>query len=148
MTLIRRPLPVAAFLLAALPALSDPAGVWEGHYICMQGTTQLRLTIRQVQDGKQEAFFAFSPMPNAQDRSSGCFLMQADALASTGAVYLRQKAWTSRPPTYVMVDLDGRIDLERMTFVGRVIGPGCSFFTLKRVEKEPETPESCMNLGS
>jgi hypothetical protein len=140
---------IIAFLgVFSFPALADPAGVWEGHYICQQGTTQLRLTIQPAEDGQHQAFFHFFPMPKATDRSSGCFLMRADQSAADRPLRLRQQAWTSRPPTYVMVDLDGRIDLERETFVGRVIGPGCSVFTLKRVPKAPETPESCMNIGS
>ncbi len=55
-------LSVHAAAQGALPsALSANAKVWQGHYSCILGQTELRLSMRLAPDGTVAAVFAFGP---------------------------------------------------------------------------------------
>ena len=119
-------------------------GVWQGTYDCTQGETLLRLTIAPEKGGQRLAHFYFYPRRGAPDRSSGCFSMSGQTINGRPGWFLfSQVAWIRQPENYVMVDMIGRID-EVGGFEGRVLGPGCSRFTLRRVLDKADFSESCV----
>jgi hypothetical protein len=136
---------LTAFLDSILPAFAEPAGVWEGSYTCSQGKTLLQLVILPSKEGGNEAYFAFKTPPGA-DRISGCFRMQGDTVVNGAPTRFRQTEWVRRPAGYVMVDLEGLINLEVGVMAGGVHGPGCSVFWLKRIQSAPDIPDECAAL--
>jgi hypothetical protein len=130
-------------LAAAQAGSAARGGVWQGSYHCSQGETLLRLTIAAEKAGERLAHFYFYPRSEAVDRSSGCFSMSGRAIQGPPGWFLfSQKAWIRQPENYVMVDMIGRIDADG-GFEGRVVGPGCSRFTLRRVLDQADFSESC-----
>jgi hypothetical protein len=130
---------------AVLPASADPVGVWEGSYTCSQGKTLLQLIVLPAKANGNEAYFSFKTPPGA-DRPSGCFRMQGYAVIHGTPTRFRQIEWVRRPTDYVMVDLEGLINLDAGIMVGGVHGPGCSVFVLKRIRIEPDIPDECAAL--
>jgi hypothetical protein len=133
--------------LSPVAAGERPTGVWQGHYMCPQGETLLRLTILagNKPDSPRRALFYFTPRPDADDRSSGCFSMQ-ESLLLPEIIYFRQDSWIRQPPDYVMVDLSGRMDAEG-GYSGRVVWPGCDGFSLRKVLDEPNEATACEPLS-
>ncbi len=134
---------------SAIPASADdrPYGVWQGTYLCNQGETLLRLTVLPTPGvaGELLAYFYFTPRPDADDRSAGCFTMHG-RIDSAGAYSLTQAGWIRRPFGYVMVDLEGRIDADGR-YTGIVSGPGCGSFDLRRVLDRPDESTACEPLS-
>jgi hypothetical protein len=138
---------LAAGLALAGPARAD-GGVWQGSYDCMQGETLLRLTIAPEADGERRAHFYFFPRRQATDRSSGCFSMTGRPIPGREGWFLfAQKQWIEQPPGYVMIDMLGRIEADG-AFEGRVIGPGCSRFRLRKVLASADFAGACAPLSN
>jgi hypothetical protein len=132
-------------MLAVSPALAESPydGIWQGDYVCAQGKTLLRLTIRPEKDGTSIAYFHFFPPPDKPEDGRGCFSMRLGAARERAALALRQERWLDNPNGYVMVDLVGQVDLAADTFRGVVEGPFCSTFSLTRVTRQSDSLDPC-----
>ncbi len=135
----------AMFLATRAYAADDISGVWQGSYLCGQGVTQLRLTIvpDRGRKGYHRAYFYFTPRPDAQDRSAGCFLMQQQAGLTDGTLVFHQNRWIKHPLFYVMVDMSGFVDATAGRYTGTVTGPACGDFDLQRVLPVADEAEAC-----
>lgn len=126
-----------AFGLAAILApghgtarAADGARVeaWAGIYRCAQGLTGARLVLTAGADGAVHGVFEFYGIPGNPPVPRGCFEVDG-RLGSDGGLQLQPGAWRLRPPSYVRVALLGQ-EIAGQHLVGRVIGPGCSDFSL------------------
>ena len=137
-----------SFSLALAPAARaerTAAGVWVGQYVCGQGTTALTLSIAAA---RPRALFHFYPAPSNNTVPEGCFEMESSYDADTGRIALTAGAWISRPDGYVTVDLEGQVSADGGTMTGKVIGPYCETFALRRVAvSSPRAPGTCQPLG-
>jgi hypothetical protein len=137
-------------LLVGLAAMSSAsaqtrlAGRWQGTYYCAQGLTGVTLTIRG-DDERAEALFHFYPVPENPDVPVGCYTMFGNVDNATGTINLDsdESHWILQPQNYVTVNFRGRFVGGRHRIVGRVEGPGCSTFTMRRVEEAPPAPKEC-----
>ena len=134
-------------LLAASPSSAQNrlAGRWQGIYYCAQGLTGVTLTIRG-NDQRAEALFHFYPVPQNPDVPVGCYTMMGFVDPATETVHLDsddKTDWILRPTNYITVNFRGRFSQGRQRITGRVEGPGCSTFTLHRVEEAPPAPREC-----
>jgi hypothetical protein len=107
-------------------------GTWRGIYYCAQGLTGLDLTITALESGKVTAIFSFYAVPKNPEVPSGEFVMTGEFGPGPAHLLLRAGNWTEQPFFYVTVDLDGDFRLGPDEYRGRVLGPGCSFFRLRR----------------
>jgi hypothetical protein len=127
----------AAVAEAGAPRVPHPSNqmpfeaseTWSGTYVCAQGLTQAELTLVRVHGDQFEALFSFHHDPTG---ISGEYEMTGLYTAETRNVHLTAGDWVTQPPNYVTVNFDGRIAPDESSFSGRVIGPGCSSFTLRR----------------
>ena len=141
---------LVAALLVGLLAMSSAsaqdrlAGRWQGTYYCAQGLTGVTLTIRG-DDERAEALFHFYPVPENPDVPVGCYTMFGNVDTATGRINLEsdESRWILRPANYVTVNFRGRFSGGRHRIIGRVEGPGCSTFTMRRVEEAPPAPRAC-----
>ena len=132
-------------LAPAARAERTAAGVWVGQYVCGQGTTALTLSIAAA---RPRALFHFYPAPSNNTVPEGCFEMESSYDADTGRIALTAGAWISRPDGYVTVDLEGQVSADGGTMTGKVIGPYCKTFTLRRVAaSSPRAPGDCQPRG-
>jgi len=132
---------LAALLLLAAPA--QAADTWEGTYDCAQGRTGLTLTIEPDGPGVS-ALFHFYADPSHPEVPEGCFAMSGQVDQRGGRVDLAAGRWLLQPFFYVTVDLSGTINPDGTQLAGRVSGPGCSAFVLRRVAAPTRTvPAAC-----
>lgn len=133
-------------LLAATSASAQNrlAGRWQGTYYCAQGLTGVTLTIRG-DDQNAEALFHFYPVPANPAVPVGCYTMLGHVDTASGAINLEsdESHWILRPSGYVTVNFRGRFSGGRDRIVGRVEGPACSTFIMRRVEEAPPAPKEC-----
>ncbi|MFC6013017.1 hypothetical protein [Nocardia lasii] len=101
-------------------------GTWIGSYQCAQGTTGLTLTVHP----NTQADFTFYPLPENPTVASGTFTMTWQA--EPARILFRQSTWTTRPASYLMVDLIADRTESTTVLSGTVIGTGCTTFWLKR----------------
>jgi hypothetical protein len=105
------------------------SGVWTGSYVCGQGTTGVRLTIKSTTSGVVEGAFEFFPTPDNPTVPAGSFAVKGSYVA--GKMVLAGEKWINRPRGYEMVGLSGTFSGEARSFSGRVLYPGCSTFVLR-----------------
>jgi hypothetical protein len=124
---------------AASPAMAQMrgsaaewGGAWHGTYVCYQGTTGLDLTIKALDADNVMAIFSFHAIPQNPLLPSGEFTMTGQPGPNPGHLRLSASSWTTRPPGYVTVDLDGIYDPASGEYRGRVRGPRCGSFRLRR----------------
>ncbi|MBM3620059.1 MAG: hypothetical protein FJX20_05155 [Alphaproteobacteria bacterium] len=133
-------------LSVALPASAQDrlAGRWQGTYYCAQGLTGVTLTIRG-DDQRAEALFHFYPVQENPGVPVGCYTMLGHVDTASGTINLEsdESHWILQPRGYVTVNFRGRFSGGRHRIVGRVEGPGCSTFTMRRVEEAPPGPKEC-----
>lgn len=114
---------------------------WQGTYLCNQGWTGLDLTLEVVEEAEPgrelKATFSFYEIDRNPGVPSGRFLLRGHFDSEDRHMDLAQDRWLERPPRYIMVDLHGRFDPEADTIEGRVSGPGCGDFSLRRAEGPP-----------
>ena len=110
---------------------------WHGSYVCNQGLTRLRLTLRALPGGdgnRMEAEFSFSPDPDNPSVSSGLFRLTGSLQPATGVIVLKQDRWLEQPtdPSYRMVDMEGQLVIgEGQAMIrGRVTTYGCQDFAV------------------
>jgi hypothetical protein len=118
---------------AAIPSTADDwRGTWNGVYACSQGVTGLTLTITPDGDDKVTATFSFYAVKENPSVPSGEFTMFGRLQSRAGHLALMPMLWTTRPPFYVTVGLDGDYDPVSGEYHGQVHGPGCGLFHLRR----------------
>lgn len=99
---------------------------WVGKYVCLQGETDLTLHIDDVAGESVDAVFEFSHSPTG---AAGAYKMRGN-LTADGQVVLVPGQWMDRPPGYVSVGMRGEV--HGQLFAGRIDGPGCTDFRLRR----------------
>ena len=131
-------LALASVLLAGV-AVADSSlvlpteSVWEGRYLCAQGSTALTLTVRPVGGDVVTAIFAFGPTPENPDVPRGSYTMRGTLSAGSHTVHLVPERWLAQPSGYVMVGMTGTFDVQRGVMQGSIDHPGCGPFQLRRV---------------
>ena len=131
-------LSVALTLLAA-PAVATE--FWEGSYDCAQGRTGLTLTLEEAgSPGQVAALFNFYAVPENPRVPVGCFEMSGLLDRRTRLLDLRAGRWLLRPFTYVAVDMRGTFNADFTRLTGRIAGPGCTGFGLRRVAAPTHLP--------
>lgn len=135
---------IALVAATAVSAQNRLAGRWQGTYYCAQGLTGVTLTIRG-DDAQAEALFHFYPVPQNPNVPTGCYTMFGHVDTGTGTINLEsdESHWILKPPNYVTVNFRGRFSAGRQRITGRVEGPACSTFILRRVEEAPPAPKEC-----
>ena len=135
---------VGLLMASASSAQNRLAGRWQGTYYCAQGLTGVTLTIRG-DDQNAEALFHFYPVPANPNVPVGCYTMLGHVDTASGAINLEsdESHWILRPSGYVTVNFRGRFSGGRDRIVGRVEGPACSTFIMRRVEEAPPAPKEC-----
>ena len=110
---------------------------WHGSYVCNQGLTRLRLTLRALPGGdgnRMEAEFSFSPDPDNPSVPNGLFRLTGALQPTTGVIVLKQDRWLEQPTdaSYRMVDMEGRLVIgEGQAMIrGRVTTYGCQDFAV------------------
>ena len=135
---------VLASLAPAARAADGVVGTWQGHYTCLQGDTALTLTIQEAGSGADvEGLFHFRASAANPGVPEGCFKMSGRHDATTREVSLSAGAWLLRPFGYVSVDLEGRLGPNGDRLRGRVLGPGCTTFEMRRAVPEPGGAAVC-----
>jgi hypothetical protein len=136
---------IALVAAASASAQTRLAGRWQGTYYCAQGLTGVTLTIRG-DDDNAEALFHFYPVPENPSVPVGCYIMLGHVDTASGTINLEsnESHWILRPTGYVTVNFRGRFSGGRHRIVGRVEGPGCSTFTMRRTEEAPLAPKQCL----
>lgn len=109
---------------------------WYGSYVCNQGLTRLRLTLRPIgsDSGRVEADFAFTPDPDNPSVPVGSFRMTGSLDRKARLLVLKQDRWLEQPadPSYRMIDLEGTLvegDGQAM-IRGNVTSYGCQDFAV------------------
>jgi hypothetical protein len=134
---MRRVAAALAFVLLAscAQAVADPApyaGVWRGQYTCLQGLTDLTLTIEAPEAGQATAIFRFQyEEPDVLEM--GSFRMNGTFDENTRRVSLTGAEWIEQPADYGMVDLVGTFDANYTALEGNVETAGCGTFSLTKV---------------
>ena len=127
----------------ALVQSAGPAGTWIGSYTCAQGVTALDLSLTADGGNRVRGIFHFASLPPRHQVPEGCFRMAGRFDPQTGALTLAPGEWLRRPPGYVTVGLRGVVTPDGGTLAGRVEGPGCTSFTLRRAAAPLPRPPSC-----
>ena len=111
----------------------ETGGVWAGRYTCRQGETGMGLSIA---DPPARSLFWFHPLTANPDVPEGCFEMDSAHDRATGRIVLTAGRWIVRPYGYVTVDLDGAVSADGAAIAGKVLGPWCTEFQVRRVPPE------------
>jgi hypothetical protein len=124
-----------AVLVCAASALASGSvgpkalsGQWSGTYRCAQGLTGLQLNVKTHADAIT-AVFGFHPLVSNPTVPVGSFSLKG-TFYSASDIVLTQNRWLHQPIGYVMVNLVGKLQDRGRRFTGRVVGPGCSSFSL------------------
>lgn len=127
--------PVEAAVADMAPLLLSAP--WHGSYVCNQGLTRLKLTLRPLPGGdgsRVEAEFAFSPDPDNPSVPSGSFRLTGSLNPASRLLVLKKDRWLEQPadPNYHMVDMEGRLIIgEGQAMIrGRVTTYGCQDFAV------------------
>jgi hypothetical protein len=110
---------------------------WHGSYVCNQGLTRLRLTLRPLSGAGSDRFeaeFAFTPDPDNPSVPVGSFRMTGSLNGQTRLLVLKQDRWLEQPadPSYRMVDLEGSLVVGsgQAMIRGKVTSYGCQDFAV------------------
>jgi hypothetical protein len=120
-------------------------GYWAGSYDCAQGLTGINLTVRQGFGVTVEAVFHFYAVAQNPGVPTGCFRMLGRYDPDTRAFVLEtdESQWIVQPRGYVTVNFRGQLGPDGGGMRGQVIGPGCTQFSLQRLERPPLAPAQC-----
>jgi len=100
--------------------------VWNGMYVCIQGSTLLSLRITAVANSEKiEAVFEFE---HTLSRVSGEFSLQGRYDPAMHTLNLVPKEWIKQPSNYNMVGMEGTISPEGHEYVGKISNELCSGF--------------------
>jgi hypothetical protein len=109
---------------------------WHGSYVCNQGLTRLRLTLRPLgsDSDRVEADFAFTPDPDNPSVPAGSFRLTGSLDRKTRLLVLKQDRWLQQPadPSYRMIDLEGTLVVGggQAMIRGNVTSYGCQDFAV------------------
>lgn len=122
----------AAASVAATPDSASISSVWKGEYSCQGGRqrTRLELSIEDSGNGSLKAVFAFQTYRGQIGK--GALRMVGDFDARTGAIRLRPTTWIERPPGYLTVGIEAKLEAQQSRISGRILADGCSDFVLNR----------------
>jgi serine/threonine protein kinase len=105
-------------------------GTWTGSYVCEQGQTGLRLTLKATSGGSLTATFSFYPTSTNVSVPSGSFTLTGTYTAK--GFQLTPDHWISKPQNYSMVGLDGAANSSDTALSGSIVSPGCTTFSVSR----------------
>nr|MDA8248243.1 hypothetical protein [Rhodospirillales bacterium] len=129
---------------AAAPAAAQgPAGAWVGSYVCAQGLTALDLTLDSPDGTTVTGIFHFATLPPHRAVPEGCFRVTGRFDKATGTVTLSPAGWLLRPAGFVTVGLSGAVSPDGTMLAGRVYGPWCDTFTVRRAAALPPRAAAC-----
>lgn len=114
---------------AGPPGASAAAGTWTGTYICAQGLTGLRLTVKPGAGDALRATFAFSAVPSNPSVPSGSYTMTG--FIDPAGIFLDGSRWITQPSGYEMVNVVTNLPASHGTDLSGSV-PGCSPLALKR----------------
>lgn len=120
--------PTATAKPPSRPAGPAVAGTWTGTFVCNQGLTGMRLTIKGAGGDRLTAtleFYAVASNPGVPD---GSYVLTGDY--SGASMVLAPDYWISQPSGYVMVGFTALTRDNAMN--GTVQGPNCSTFSATR----------------
>lgn len=101
---------------------------WVGEYDCPQGLTDMRLKVVGVRGERVDAIYEFRHAPTG---AAGSYHISGRFDFRSGRVSFSPGAWIERPPNYVTVGMDGRIEGNGARFEGRITHPRCGMFSLR-----------------
>jgi hypothetical protein len=101
---------------------------WVGEYDCPQGLTDMRLKVVGVRGERVDAIYQFRHGPTG---AAGSYHISGRFDFGSGRVSFAPGAWIERPPNYVTVGLEGRIEGDGERFEGRITHPRCGMFSLR-----------------
>ena len=90
----------------------------------------MRLTLRDLGEGKLAGEFAFFPDPSNPDVPSGSF--EFSGTYGTGGIDLKPGAWIDQPPDYDTIPLSGAMPDADGTLTLAIDYPGCDTLVAKR----------------
>lgn len=136
---------LASLAPRALAADDAVSGTWDGNYLCGQGDTALTLTLGPAgPKGEVSGLFHFNALKKNPGVPEGCFTMTGTYDRQSREVKLTAGRWLLWPWGYVSVNLEGRVGPDGRRLGGRVIGPFCTSFALRRTGPAPAVlPEAC-----
>lgn len=95
-------------------------GIWKGTYVCLQGVTNLTLSLQTGQYGDVFGVFSFSA--NASNRAVPSGQFRVSGRLQGNRLFLKAGDWISQPSGYTPVDVDGIIDLAEKSYTGTLCG--------------------------
>lgn len=129
--------PAAAHAQAVDPVKMLLSAPWHGSYVCNQGLTRLRLTLRSLPGGDRsqvEAEFSFSADSANPTVPTGSFRLTGTFNPTGQFLVLKHDRWLEQPadPSYRMVDMEGRLSVGdgQALIGGRVTTYGCQDFAV------------------
>jgi hypothetical protein len=105
-------------------------GTWTGSYVCPQGRTGLRLTLKATSSGGLTATFSFYPTAGNVSVPSGSFALTGSYTAK--GFQLTPDHWISKPQNYSMVGIAGAASKSDTALSGSIESPGCTTFSVSR----------------
>jgi hypothetical protein len=105
-------------------------GTWQGQYICGQGVTELVLTVSGSQYENLSATFRFEVRRDKPIR--GEFLMAGYYEPADRSLNLSPLEWVVRPPGYIAVGIEAKMNAEGDVLEGRIMSSACSWVRLRR----------------
>lgn len=111
------------------PDQASLTGTWTGTYECAQGSTDLTLTLVDLQ-GDVSGYFEFG---DSGDVPPGAYTLSGTN--DGGALTLAGDEWIEQPEGYLQVGLSGEAEGDSLT--GTIDGEGCTDFSVSRTSTEP-----------
>jgi hypothetical protein len=122
---------------------------YRGRYFCAQGNAAITLQLLLPDSADTaSAIFKFGPDDSIPNVPDGAFFMTGSININSDQLHFQPRSWLSQPPHYVMVGLEGVSRDAGRTFTGRVVGSGCSSFSIARFEPSPIDPREQFALAS
>lgn len=113
----------------AAPATPFIAGeAWSGSYFCGGKPSSLTLKITKSVGNNVSAIFDFKTATG----KAGSFTMNGQYAPDSKHLVLNAGNWIVQPAGVVSVNLDGVTAPDAHSMAGKVIGPGCSSFMIRR----------------
>lgn len=106
------------------------AGLWKGTYVCSQGETGLSLILYASAADTLTGTFSFYATPSNPSLPSGSFTLRGSY--SSSDMKLAGDVWITRPPNWIVVDLQSGLPSADGTLSGKVTTEGCTTFSVHR----------------
>lgn len=110
-------------------------GSWKGTYTCVQGLTNLVLSLYSQDGNNVEGIFTFHLGDGENMTFLGSFKMTGTYDQKTGSLYLKGVDWNQKPADYLIADLSGTVSQSGLSISGNVTKPtGCGMFKVERIK--------------